>query len=122
MPAHMSVSWSIKVLSLPLAWLFYAQGIVDPADPSWVRLIESFGLPIALVVFFVWQWYADKQRMGNRITNLEKFQEEVIVKDIEERSLLRVAINEHKEEIVEMRQEFARRPCMAAQPRQNTTV
>ena len=112
MNVHMSWGWTAKVVSLPLAWLFYAQGIVDPSDPSWVRLIESFGLPIALVVFFVWQWYLDKQRMGTRITNLEKFQEDVIVRDIEERSLLRKSIDEHKDEIVELRQTLSMRPCM----------
>ena len=121
MNMHMSWTWTAKIVTLPMAWLFYAQALVDPNDPSWVRLIESFGLPIALVIFFVWQWYSDKQRMGARITNLEKFQEDVIVKDIEERAMLRTAINEHKEEIVEMRQEFARRPCMVATPRQDAT-
>jgi len=99
------MSWILKCTSLPLAWFFYAQANIPPGTPNWISLIESFGLPIALVIFFVWQWYIDKARMGNRITALEEFQEKVIIKDAEVRQELR-------DEIHGLREDLKKRPCL----------
>lgn len=101
------MEWA-KVTSVPIAYFLYAQANLDPADPSWVRLIESFGLPVALVIFFVWQWYLDKQRMGHRITALEKFQEDVIMKDVEERATFRASMASFTEEL-------KKRPCLVSE-------
>jgi hypothetical protein len=48
--------------------------------PDWIHtLITDFGFPIALVMFFVWNSWKREERLANRITDLEKFQQEKLL-------------------------------------------
>lgn len=41
--------------------------------PAWIDIIQSLGLPVALVVFFIWQGKAREERLNNRIDGLETY-------------------------------------------------
>lgn len=49
---------------------FIDQGLIDM---DFVALIQDFGLPVALVLFFVWQGKIREDRMTTRINNLENY-------------------------------------------------
>lgn len=75
------MSWAGK-LALPAAWILYAQA-VEPTGVGWQKLIETFGLPIALVIFFVWQAWVDKKNDREKLGKLENFIETTLLHAIE---------------------------------------
>lgn len=42
-------------------------------DISWIELAKDFGLPVCLVVFFIWQGKAREERIEKRQSDLETF-------------------------------------------------
>ena len=42
-------------------------------DISWVDILRDFGLPVSLVIFFVWQGKAREDRIEKRQSDLESF-------------------------------------------------
>lgn len=106
----------VRIISLPLAWVFWAQA-VTPTDTFWVvRLVETFGLPIALVIFFVWQWYKDKERMGTRISKLEEWIETTAMTMHEENMESRGSL---KNSLDKMTDALAKKPCMYEESKNN---
>lgn len=46
---------------------------------EWLDLVQNVGLPITLVLFFVWTTHQREQRLETRISSLEEFQKTVLV-------------------------------------------
>lgn len=107
------------------AWAIFAQSEA-PSSDVW-GLIERLGLPVVLLVFFVWQAWRDKQslitrvevietqqksredRMAARIEALERFQESTLLEIVKETNLLKSQLVEALREQTEA---FKNRPCI----------
>lgn len=141
---HLDIQWSKRVSDLlhiiwaaspATAWFLFAQASASPPDGSDVwGLIERLGLPIVLLVFFVWQAWRDKQalanrmdsveslqkaredRMAERISILERFQEESLLKMVGEAHVLVSESNSLKAQLISalnaQTEAFKRRPCI----------
>lgn len=119
-----------------VAWLIFAADTPASATDVW-GLIERLGLPVVLLMFFVWQAWKDKQsmvsrmdsiearqqkredRMADRINALEQFQEGTLLDIVKETNQLKqqltAALNNQTEA-------FYSRPCFAMEKPKNGTV
>src|SRR5574343_1114651 len=85
-------------------------------DETWVRLVEAVGLGAAMTVFFVWQSWKRESRLAERVTALEQFQENTLVKIVEQTSVTIAhateALDKNSDSWAALCAELRLRPCL----------
>lgn len=83
--------------------------------PSFMDFVKQFGLPVALVIFFVWNSWVRENRLAKRITDLELFINEHMLKIIENATTAIVNSTTANEKVAQglqrLVEQLSQRPC-----------
>ena len=87
------------------------------AELSVTSLVQQVGLPVALVVFFVWQTWKREKALVRRIEGLENGQRDMLVRMAAESSSAITenarAMKSQAEALTKFTDRLLARPCMA---------